>query len=530
MSFSDIVRVPDIVQVVTEEARRPIEHVRPTEWSGAGCAVCTESEGERLRIAFRSPGGEVSWVHLRWHGGLPKGVRLLGDHWERGYGDLEWRGMVPERPMPWYFLTLDGEAAHGYGVMTGAGAMCFWTADPGGISLWMDVRSGGLPVETGDRTIEAATIVARRGEEGESPFEAARALCRALCPEPRMTDLPAYGSNNWYYAYGRTSHDQILVDAELVSRLAPDENRPFMVIDSGWQPRGGQAGPTLETNERFPDMPRLAEEIRHVGARPGIWTRPLLTQGEEPASWRLPPGRFRDRDIPVLDPTVPEAAERIARHTRGLVQWGYRLIKHDFTTYDLLARWGYRMGPRVTADGWSFADRTRTTAEVITGLYRLLREAAGDALLLGCNTVGHLGAGIFELQRTGDDTSGRDWERTRKMGVNTLAFRMPQQGAFFDCDADCVGLSERVPWELNRQWLDLLARSGTALFVSADPEAVGPEQEAALKEAFTLAARRQPPGEPLDWLQTTCPREWRLDGERAEFNWMPPSGADPLGT
>ena len=31
---------------------------------------------------------------------------------------------------------------------------------------------------------------------------------------------------------------------------------------------------------------------------------------------------------------------------------------------------------------------------------------------------------------------------------------------------------EPVGWSLNRQWLDLLARSGTPLFVSADPDAI----------------------------------------------------------
>ena len=78
--------------------------------------------------------------------------------------------------------------------------------------------------------------------------------------------------------------------------------------------------------------------------------------------------------------------------------------------------------------------------------------------------------------RTGDDTSGRDWSRTKKMGINTLAFRSPQQGNFFDMDADCVGLTNAIPWSLNRQWLDLLARSGTPLFVSAAPDAVKQEQ------------------------------------------------------
>ena len=131
------------------------------------------------------------------------------------------------------------------------------------------------------------------------------------------------------------------------------------------------------------------------------------------------------------------------------------------------------MDAEITDDGWAFADQTRTTAEIIHAFYVALREAAGTAMLLGCNTIGHLTAGLFELQRIGDDTSGRDWNRTRKMGVNTLAFRIPQHGAFFAIDADCVGVTNAVPWRFNRQWLDLLARSGTPLFVSVAPDALG---------------------------------------------------------
>lgn len=530
MSFVDTSCAPESVHVFRQRVLRPMSSNDRERWEVDGCWVETHPEYGRLKISVGSPGGETAWVLLRWRGDLPRGVLLLGDHWERGYGDLEWRGMVPERPMPWYFLLCDGEATHGYGVMTNAASMCFWTADASGISLWLDLRCGGLPVRPGLRTIEAATVIAREGRKSESPFAAANALCRTLCRKSRLTPLPTYGGNNWYYAYGKSSHEQILVDATLISRLAADENRPFMVIDSGWEPRDGQRGGELETNDRFPNMPRLADQISDVGAQPGIWIRPLLTRGEEPRTWRLPTGRFTATEVPVLDPTVPEAAERITLHIRTLVEWGYRLIKHDFTTYDLLARWGFEMGVRVTADGWAFTDRSRTTAEVISDLYRVMREAAGEeTLLLGCNTVGHLAAGLFEVQRTGDDTSGRKWERTRKMGVNSLAFRMPQQGAFFDCDADCVGLTERVPWPLNRQWLDVLSRSGTSLFVSADPDVVGSAQETDLKMAFARAARRQAPAEPVDWMETTCPRIWRFGEETAEYDWLiAETGVDAL--
>ena len=100
----------------------------------------------------------------------------------------------------------------------------------------------------------------------------------------------------------------------------------------------------------------------------------------------------------------------------------------------------------------------------------------------------------------GDDTSGRQWERTRRMGVNTLAFRLPQNGTFYTVDADLVGITAAVPWELNQQWLDVLARSGMATIVSPGPPARGPEQRAALRDAFRMAATGGMTARPMDWM------------------------------
>ncbi len=210
--------------------------------------------------------------------------------------------------------------------------------------------------------------------------------------------------------------------------------------------------------------------------------------------------------------------------------WGYELIKHDFTSSDLMGRWGNQMGASLTDDRWTFAEgRGRTTAEVVLALYRTIRAGASDAAVLGCNTFSHLSAGIFEAQRIGDDTSGRSWDRTRKMGVNCLAFRSAQDGAFYATDPDIAAVTHDVPWEMTRQWLDLVSRSGAVLFVALQTDAVGGEQEDALRAAFARAAQRQPAGEPLDWLTTSCPERWRLGGQEARFHWQTSQGASPFG-
>ncbi|HEY6797462.1 MAG TPA: hypothetical protein VI248_22540, partial [Kineosporiaceae bacterium] len=490
---------------------------------GPGVVVGTAVEPDRLAVRLSATTG-VCRVQLRWHGDVGVGALYLGDHWERAYGDLEWRGEAAERVLPWYVLThrpVSG-ATHGYGVRVGAGALCFWTADRAGLSLWADVRSGGRPVLLAGRALAVADVVGREGVPGETPFAAQQALCRALCPQPLLPDHPVYGTNDWYAHYGRNSYELIVRVSEQISRRSPaPENRPYSVIDDGWSQGGLGLGPWFG-NERFGDMGAMAATLRDLGVRPGIWYRPLTWMPGVPGWLRMPHNG-------CLDPSLPEVLELVSEHVERLVGWGYQLIKHDYTSWDVFGRWGFAMGATVTDDGWGFARADRTTAEVLSGLYGRLREAAGAALLLGCNTVGHLAAGLVELQRIGDDVSGVSWNRTRRMGVNTLAFRAAQHGTFFAADADIAPVTPGLPWPLARQWLDLLAASGTPLFVSVPADLSDPAVLGAVGDALARAARPAPVAEPLDWLQTRCPAGWRLDGEDRAFDWNPPEGGWPFG-
>jgi len=86
-------------------------------------------------------------------------------------------------------------------------------------------------------------------------------------------------------------------------------------------------------------------------------------------------------------------------------------------------------------------------------------------------------------------------------------------------DPDCVPVTREIPWNLTRQWLDLVTRSGTALFVSVDPDAVQSGQKSALASALVTAAQTRQPGIPLDWLDTTTPARWRLDDKVVQYDW-----------
>lgn len=528
MLYESIMRIPDYVVIETEKSdyanfiTRPMGQTGEVTYEDVSVRTCVEGEG--VLVYLKAETIPMCRIRLRWNFHGLEGYRFLGDAWERSYGELEWRGMAPDRIMPWYFMANKQEHTVGVGVKVRASSMDFWQVDDAGVTLFLDVRCGGSGVHLNGRELLCATVVARE-YNGISAFEATRELCKVMCTDPILPKEPVYGSNNWYYAYGMSSHEQILSDVDVLCEMIDEkeENRPFMVVDDGWQVLHDEntcnGGPWDRGNEKFPDMPGLAEQIKKHGCKPGIWVRLLRTHDETiPDFWRLTGGHEH------LDPSVPEVIEYVKETVARIHDWGYCLLKHDFTTFDIFGKWGCEMGDELTREGWSFADNTRTTAEIIVDLYRAIYEASGGMYILGCNCIGHLGAGLMHINRIGDDTSGIHWERTRRVGVNTLAFRMPQNGTFFMVDADCVGVMGTIPWEKNRQWSELLAKSGSPLFVSARPGVMTEEERSQMAEYFAINAKQTDTCEPIDWMDSICPSCWKINDETVQFDWYEESG------
>ncbi|HEX3624192.1 MAG TPA: hypothetical protein VH280_02090 [Verrucomicrobiae bacterium] len=521
--FNSLERTPDSVTVTIETGAIALVSAPGNSWTSDSVRVETVPHSTGLDVVLSAPGVAVKSVEIRWNATLPAGALYLGDAWERAYGDLEWRRLDAHRIMPWYFLANHDGVTDGFGVTVDPSAMCYWTIETNCITLHADVRCGGRGVELAKLKLSVCIVVCRHGQMNETPFAAAQAFCRQMCPHPRLPGQPVYGFNDWYCAYGHNTMAKFLTNVQFVAELSKgNKNRPFAVVDDGWQWKGENGDTPGLWNQVSPafsstmTMPEMAAAERRLGVRPGLWFRPLIANADQPQNWRL------QRDPKYLDPSVPQVRTFIRQTVKRFRGWGYELIKHDFTTFDICGRWGMDMDGSVTADGWTFADRSKTTAEIIRGMYEDIRSAAGNHVIIdGCDTLGHLSAGLYEMQRVGDDNSGKNWARTRKMGVNSLAFRGPQQGTFFTIDPDCVGQTTRtsIPWEKNSQWLYLLAHSGTCLFESIPSDMLDAAQIRELREAMSAASQPRPTAEPLDWQKRRTPEQWLLDGQERSFSW-----------
>ena len=477
--------------------------------------VETVVNGDTLDLYVTANDDRVKFIELEWCFKSDESVFVLDDAWERSYGELGFKKLSENnRYMPWYFIATDRIKSFCFGVKTQPNAFVSFSYTTEGIKALIDCRNGGCGVELNGRKLHLATFVYKKYDT-DDVYSSLCDYCKTLCDNPILPKERVYGGNNWYYAYGKSSYGEIVSDAKFQVELANGiENRPFEVIDDCWQINSCE-GPWIP-NEKFGDMKKLADEIKEAGARPGIWVRFLHNRDSALTDeMRI----LRSGKRQYLDPTHPAVKKYIKSDIERIKNWGYELIKHDFTTFDLFGDWGRDLNAIIPQiDGWSFYDRTKTNAEIVLDLYRLIRDTAGEIYIIGCNTVSHLCAGLVEINRTGNDTSGREWEATKENGVNTLAFRLAQNEAFYMCDADCVGILENyIPWEKNKQWLHLLSYSNTPLFVSCTNKLTD-EQKSDLKEAYKVYQDIHT-FKPIDMFDNLTPSKWEIDDNIVEYHW-----------
>ncbi len=475
----------------------------------------TVVDGDTLDLYVTAANDKVKFIELEWKFQSDNGIYVLGDAWERSYGELEFRKLSDnDRCMPWYFVATNKTECFCFGVKTQPNAFISFKYTVDGIKATVDCRNGNCGVELGGTKLHLATFV-YKNYSSDDVYACLHDYCKTLCDNPILPKERIYGGNNWYYAYGKSSYGEIIADTKIQVELASGiENRPFEVIDDCWQIHSCE-GPWIP-NEKFGDMQKLAEEIKKIGARPGIWVRLLHNRDSAITDdMRI----LRDGKRQYLDPTHPAVREYIKSDIERIRGWGYELLKHDFTTFDLFGAWGSNLFlTENDIEGWSFYDKSKTNAEITLDLYRLIKDTAQDMYIIGCNTVSHLCAGLVEINRTGNDTSGREWEATKKNGVNTLAFRLAQNEAFYMCDADCVGiLEDNIPWEKNKQWLHVLSYSNTPLFVSCNDKLTD-EQKKDLAEAYKVFQENHTI-RPVDIFENLTPSVWEVDGEAVNYEW-----------
>ena len=226
--------IPSFITVETEDGSWIGEKdAQKTEKDDVVVTYETTPEAEEVWLTADQT--KVKTIKLRWNTPVDKKSRILGGSWERTYGDVDWKGVSGSRFMPWYFLAAVGETCDRIWGQGKTFRMCFWQADTRGITLVMDVRCGGTGVQLSGRKLRAAQIVAMQ-TEGMGTSKVPESFAKSCAPMRSYRTIRFYGSNNWYYAYGDSSEEEILQDTDYIVELTKGvDNPPYMVIDDCWQ-------------------------------------------------------------------------------------------------------------------------------------------------------------------------------------------------------------------------------------------------------------------------------------------------------
>jgi len=226
---------------------------------------------------------------------------------------------------------------------------------------------------------------------------------------------PECGWNSWDYYRWTVTEDEVTENAEFIA-ADPVLRRHVkrIIVDDGWQYCYGE----WEANPLFPGgMKKLAERLRGLGFKPGLWFAPsivephariaqldhdmlALSEGGQPCLGY----NCMERHGFLLDPTVPKARRFLEELFDRYAGMGYAYFKLDFLAATLQAR--------------RFHDRSVPRSRILRLLMEsVARGVAGRAEILGCNYPFGTGAGFADAVRVGSDIHS-DWKCIRRNAVS----------------------------------------------------------------------------------------------------------------
>ena len=209
--------------------------------------------------------------------------------------------------------------------------------------------------------------------------------------------------NSWDCYHSAVSSEKILANARAIAaNPVLKKHVETIVIDMGWETRFGE----WAADPNFPEgMKNLADEIKKLGFKAGLWFSPIVIDPEcnffqENYEW-VAKNRygFPDRTYEccglfgyILDVTRKEGGKYLYDLFRKFRQMGYDYFKLDFLRYMMYAH--------------RFSDGGKTNVEVMRKSLEIIRKGAGDdAFILGCNLPFEVGPGYCDACRVSSDVA-----------------------------------------------------------------------------------------------------------------------------
>ncbi len=237
----------------------------------------------------------------------------------------------------------------------------------------------------------------------------ARATLRIVAGRNKLALTPPLGWNSWNVWGTTVSDEKVRAAAEALEKtgLAACGYR-YVCIDDGWQGRRAPDG-TMQPNERFPDLKALGDFLHAKGFLFGIYTSPgPFTCGRYVGSWRH-----------------EEADARL------YAQWGVDYLKHDWCSYEGIAR---QKTPEVLQRPYAVmrAALDKTERDIV---YAICQYGLGEVWTWARNPA--IGGNLWRTTGDIEDT----WESVSTIGFqHSPLARFAGPGGWNDPDMLVVGV------------------------------------------------------------------------------------------
>lgn len=317
----------------------------------------------------------------------------------------------------------------------------------------------------------------------------------------RIPDHVPTGWSHWLYYFASVTEKDILENLDIITQ----KNLPFeyVQIDDGFQTYFGD---WLSINDKFPHgMKYLADTIKKAGRKPGIWLSPFMADARSEVVTQHPDwflhdyngyllnvNRHGDPYWPApnygLDLTHPEAFEWLRNILVVMCEeWGYEYLKIDFLYAGAIRAKRY--------------DQNVTSVQAYRRGMELIREIAGERLILGCGAPLLCSIGLVDDMRIGPDLS---WEfdtapgerpadytlsTTREPLLSLFSHQWMNKKLWIN-DADYVRTRQHkisLGWEETVALTSLIALGGGALYDSDKLATLEPAGYDLLNRLFPVA-------------------------------------------
>ncbi len=212
---------------------------------------------------------------------------------------------------------------------------------------------------------------------------------------------------NWFYTHDHFTEEEILKNAAFAAKHLKPYGLEYIQIDEGFQTWHGE----WEGNNRFPQgLKYLADQIKLMGLKPGIWISPFVVSDTTAVFKNHPDWFLKNTDgtlkrigpwpnestdwfhteLPkryCLDITHPDAEKWFTDLMDTIANsWGFEMIKIDFVAWTVFS-------------AHHFYDVSATPAQVYAKALAIIRKMAGDEChLLECGP-GNVSIGSINSMR-----------------------------------------------------------------------------------------------------------------------------------